>query len=100
EAVSHPAAEDGSPAPAAPRGEFVRVAAAVLPAVRLGLGDWHPEVRRRCVRATGQAAAGLARLLSEPPPPSEPGPPDAAHLQAKADHPDLRPLALALRDQG
>ncbi len=98
EAVTHP--PDAGPAPAAGRGEFVRVAAVVLPAVRLGLGDWHPEVRRRCVRATGQAAAGLARLLSEPPPTSEPSPPDAGHLQAKADHPELRPLATALRDQG
>jgi HEAT repeat protein len=98
EAVALPA--EGGPAPPAGKGEFVRVAAAVLPAVRLGLGDWHPEVRRRCVRATGQAAAGLARLLAEPPATSPPGPPDAAHLQAQAEGADLRPLATALRDQG
>jgi HEAT repeat protein len=94
EAVAHPAGEESEPAG---RGEFVRMAAAVLPAVRLGLGDWHPEVRRRCVRATGQAAAGLARLLAEPPSHPEPGP---THLQAKAEGAEFRPLALALRDQG
>jgi HEAT repeat protein len=99
EAVAHPA-EDAVPAAPGRRGEFVRMAAAVLPAVRLGLGDWHPEVRRRCVRATGQAAAGLARLLAEPPPPTHQEP-AAPPPQAKADEgAELRPLALALRDQG
>jgi HEAT repeat protein len=63
------------------------------------MADWHVEVRRRCVATTGAAAAALARLIPDP---GSGVVLDATDLAARAreEREELRPLALALRDQG
>jgi HEAT repeat protein len=89
------ASESGAVLRPAPRGELVLVASTVLPAVHAGLEDVRPEIRRRCLAAIGFACTALTRLLDNPLV-SEEG--ASRSLEAEAE--ELRPLLLALRDQG
>jgi HEAT repeat protein len=86
----------------APRRELVLTASSVLPSVHRGLDDPHPEVRRRCLEALGLACVSLSRLMETPAPPagsaSEEAPSPPRSLDAQRE--ELRPLVLALRDQG
>jgi HEAT repeat protein len=82
-----------------PRRVVVAVSCLVLPVAAKGLGDWHVEVRRRSVAMLGAAAAALGRLIPEPHSGLAYDGTDATShaLQAREE---LRPLAVALRDQG
>jgi HEAT repeat protein len=82
-----------------PRRVVVAVACLVLPASGKGTGDWHVEVRRRCVTTVGAAAAVLARLIPDP---GSGVVPEGVDLSARVreEREELRPLAVALRDQG
>jgi HEAT repeat protein len=79
----------------APCRELVLTASTIVPAVRAGLEDVRPEVRRRCLETIGLACAALAQLLDAP---SAEGASVRRTPQAEAE--ELRPLLLALRDQG
>jgi HEAT repeat protein len=94
--------QEGVGARPAPRRLLVLTACSVLPAVHRGLDDPSPEVRRRSLEALGLACASLSRLIESPAQhtapdiqgaPAEPRPLDA-------EQEELRPLVLALRDQG
>lgn len=93
---------DGVGSRPAPRRLLVLTACSVLPAVHRGLDDPCPEVRRRSLEALGLACASLSRLIESPALPSTP---DTQATQAvprplDAEQEELRPLILALRDQG
>jgi HEAT repeat protein len=86
----------------AQRSELILTASSVLQAIHGGLDDARPEVRRRCLETIDLAAAALARLIPDPPPPGEHNT-DAASAERQpieAAREELRPLLLALRDQG
>lgn len=80
----------------ASRGDLVRVASRVVPAVQAGLDDVLPEVRRHCLRTIGLACAALTRLMEEPPRSERLSPPRSL----QAEYQQLWPLLQALRDQG
>jgi hypothetical protein len=80
----------------ASRSHLVLAASMILPAVRAGLDDGRPEVRRRCLETIGLACAALTRLMDEPV--SNEAPSGRRPLQAEYE--ELRPLLSALRDQG
>ena len=94
--------QGGSAARPSARRQLVLTASTVLPAVHRGLDDPSPEVRRRSLEALGLACASLSRLIESPALPSAPqtqGAP-AGPRPFDAEHEELRPLVLALRDQG
>jgi HEAT repeat protein len=84
---------------AAPRRLVIAVSCLVLPVSGKGMADGHVEVRRRCVSTTGAAAAVLARLIPDP---GSGVVLEGADTAARVleEREELRPLALALRDQG
>jgi HEAT repeat protein len=77
------------------RSDLVLAASMILPAVRPGLDDRRPEVRHRCLETIGLACAALTRLMDEPA-----GNEEHARRSLQAEYEELRPLLLALRDQG
>ncbi len=91
----------GSQRPA-PRGELVLVAGSILPAVHHGLDDDRLEVRRRCLETIGLAAVALSRLIEDANPPDGPsfGQTSPAGRRLESEREELRPLLVALRDQG
>jgi HEAT repeat protein len=94
------AAGDGPVArTAGPRRVVVAVSCLVLPVAGKGLSDWHLEVRRRSVATVGAAAAALGRLIPDPGSGVGFDGTDAAARGLGARE-ELRPLAVALRDQG
>jgi hypothetical protein len=79
----------------ASRSNLVLAASMILPGVRAGLHDAHPEVRRRCLEATHLACSALTRLMDEPADRSDP----STLRPLQAEYEELRPLLLALHDQ-
>jgi HEAT repeat protein len=77
----------------------IQATCSILPVAGKGLADWHVEVRRRCIATVGAAAAALGRMIPEP---ASGVVIDGADLAARTrtEREVLRPLALALRDQG
>jgi HEAT repeat protein len=86
--------------PRASRSEIARSAGGVVPGLGRGLGDWQVEVRRRCAAALSQAAETLLQLIPDPPSALEGEEPRHEVAPAGGSRSELRPLALALRDQG
>jgi HEAT repeat protein len=80
----------------ASRGPSVLAASTISSAVRAGLDDRQPEVRRRCLETIGMAGAALTRLIDEPVGNGDP----AARGPLQAEYEELRPLLAALSDQG
>jgi HEAT repeat protein len=82
--------------------DVVETAVLVLPVVGRGLNDWHPGVRRHAVGAVGLTAASLARMISDPIAADAVAGPDGQLLRQEvaAERARLRPLILALRQQG
>jgi hypothetical protein len=79
----------------ASRGNLVLAASMILPAVRPGLDDVRPDVRHLCLETTGLACTALTRLMDEPV-----GNDENARRPLEAEYEELRPLLLALRNQG
>ncbi len=99
----------------ATRGELVLTVSSILPAVHHGLEDPQPQVRRRCLETIGLATVALSRLIEDALPAEEQPSggwrvegggnncPTSVHPAARsltAAREELRPLVLALRDQG
>ncbi len=80
----------------ATRRDLVLATSRILAAVKASLGDAHPEVRHRCLETIGLACAALTRLMDEPVGNEEP----QARRSLHAEYEELRPLLLALCDQG
>ncbi|MHB1421876.1 MAG: HEAT repeat domain-containing protein [Gemmataceae bacterium] len=83
------------PRPAA-RGDLVLTARTVLPALHAGLDDGSLEVRRRCLEAIGFVCASMTRLMDESLGNGDP----SVRKPLQAEYEELRPLLLALHDQG
>jgi HEAT repeat protein len=79
----------------------VEAAAGVVRAARPGLIDPFPEVRRECLRALAGGGGVLGRLISDPPRLDQLEAPERAEAarRLEADAEEVRPLALALREQ-
>jgi len=82
--------------PPAARRDLVLATSRILAAVKASLGDAHPAVRHRCLETIGLACAALTRLMDEPVGTEEP----QARRSLHAEYEELRPLLLALYDQG
>jgi HEAT repeat protein len=82
--------------PPAARRDLVLATSRILAAVKAGMDDARPEVRHRCLETIGLACAALTRLMDEPCGNEEP----QARRSLQAEYEKLRPLLLALRDQG
>jgi HEAT repeat protein len=99
QASARMASPNGSAAAVVGKNATVQAACTILPVVGRGLADWHVEVRRRCVATVGAAAAILGKIIPEPIPSIEnDGADSASHIHTEREM--VRPLALALRDQG
>lgn len=83
------------PRPAA-RGDLVVAASTVLPALRIGLDDGRLEVRRHCLETIGLICTALSRLMDESLGTGDP----SARKTLQAEYEELRPLLLALHEQG
>jgi hypothetical protein len=82
--------------PPASRSDLVLAASAILPAVRAGLDDVSPEVRRRCLETIRLVSTALTRLMGEPAGNEDP----TARRSLRAEYAELRPLLSGLHDQG
>jgi len=83
------------------RSRAIQVTAGILPEMGAGLGDWHPAVRRRCLRVSVQAAGLLIRVLSTPEDLAKQAATSAAQRALLgAERAELRPLIVALGNQG
>lgn len=79
----------------ASRRELVLAATTVAVAVRPGLNDLQPEVRRRCLETVHLACSALTRLMDEPV-----GIDDSSTRRTLSmEYEELRPLLTALHDQ-
>ena len=78
------------------RGDLILAASTVLPVLHAGLDDGCLEVRRRCLETIGLICAAMTRLVDESLGNAEP----TIRPPLQAEYEELRPLLLALRDQG